>query len=146
MAKHRSGHQERRGLGWLKAVSALTALYTKIRDSGSPSKLKKKKSNSNLRSSSGITGMNTQRNKEKGIKKYVTHVAKEDDEENEEAAAVAFGDGGVWQRSILMGGKCDPLNFSGVIYYDEKGKKLDELPLRSPRASPFPSYLSRSRA
>lgn len=54
-----------------------------------------------------------------------------------------FGDGGVWQRAILMGDKCQPLDFSGVIYYDSTGKQLEELPPRSPRASPLPGYLAR---
>ncbi|KAG4172304.1 hypothetical protein ERO13_A12G265300v2 [Gossypium hirsutum] len=54
-----------------------------------------------------------------------------------------YGDGGVWQRAILMGDKCQPLDFSGVIYYDNKGNQLDELPIRSPRASPLPAYLTR---
>ncbi|GMJ06588.1 hypothetical protein like AT1G49000 [Hibiscus trionum] len=58
------------------------------------------------------------------------------DEEDE------YGDGGVWQRSILMGDKCQPLDFSGVIYYDSRGNQLDELPVRSPRASPLPGYLA----
>ncbi|KAB2624350.1 hypothetical protein D8674_016010 [Pyrus ussuriensis x Pyrus communis] len=54
-----------------------------------------------------------------------------------------FGEGGVWQRSILMGKKCQPPEFSGVIYYDECGKQLSELPPRSPRvASPLPSFFS----
>ncbi|KAI3920634.1 hypothetical protein MKW92_020995 [Papaver armeniacum] len=51
------------------------------------------------------------------------------------------GDGGVWQREILMGGKCQPPDFSGVIYYDVDGRQLSEIP-RSPRASPFPSTFS----
>ena len=55
-----------------------------------------------------------------------------------------WGDGGVWQRSILMGDKCQPLDFSGVIYYDNNGRQLDEVPLRSPRASPLPGYLTRA--
>ncbi|KAE8723601.1 putative Oleosin [Hibiscus syriacus] len=53
-----------------------------------------------------------------------------------------IGDGGVWQRAILMGDKCRPLDFSGVIYYDSKGNQVEELPFRSPRASPMPAYLS----
>lgn len=44
-------------------------------------------------------------------------------------------------RRILMGDKCQPLDFSGVIYYDSNGNRLPELPMRSPRASPLPSYL-----
>ncbi|KAM7279371.1 hypothetical protein ACFE04_006505 [Oxalis oulophora] len=52
---------------------------------------------------------------------------------------------GVWQREILMGDKCEPLDFSGVIYYDGHGKQLHELPLRSPRAaSPLPSYFMKN--
>ena len=54
-----------------------------------------------------------------------------------------WGDGGVWQRSILMGDKCQPLDFSGVIYYDSNGQQISEIPLRSPRASPLPGYLER---
>lgn len=54
-----------------------------------------------------------------------------------------FGNGGVWQKSILMGDKCQPLDFSGVIYYDSSGDRLHELPIRSPRASPMPGYLYR---
>ncbi|KAK4349992.1 hypothetical protein RND71_029305 [Anisodus tanguticus] len=52
-----------------------------------------------------------------------------------------FGDRGLWQRGILMGDKCEPLDFSGVIYYDSNGNRLSEVPMRSPRASPMPSYL-----
>ncbi|XP_027333177.1 uncharacterized protein LOC113848024 [Abrus precatorius] len=54
-----------------------------------------------------------------------------------------WGDGGVWQKAILMGDKCEPLDFSGVIYYDSNGKQLNEIPLRSPRASPVPAYFIR---
>ncbi|CAK9147815.1 unnamed protein product [Ilex paraguariensis] len=50
-----------------------------------------------------------------------------------------FGDGGLWQRNILMGDKCQPLDFPGVIYYDSNGKRLNELPMKSPRASPLPN-------
>lgn len=56
-----------------------------------------------------------------------------------------WGNGGVWQKEILMGGKCQPLDFSGVIYYDINGEPTREIPLRSPRASPMPGYLTRPR-
>ncbi|KAK4374629.1 hypothetical protein RND71_005306 [Anisodus tanguticus] len=59
------------------------------------------------------------------------------DEEEEVEDDEDFGDGGLWQREILMGDKCQPLDFSGVIYYDRYGKRLPELPMKSPRASPF---------
>ncbi|KAI3513287.1 hypothetical protein L1887_20616 [Cichorium endivia] len=52
-----------------------------------------------------------------------------------------YGNDGLWRREILMGDKCQPLDFSGVIYYDKDGNLLSELPMRSPRASPFPSYV-----
>lgn len=45
-----------------------------------------------------------------------------------------FGEGGLWQKEILMGEKCQPLDFSGVIYYDNYGNKVSQPP-RSPRAS-----------
>ncbi|KAM7268725.1 hypothetical protein ACFE04_010891 [Oxalis oulophora] len=57
-----------------------------------------------------------------------------------------FGDGGVWQKEILRGERCQPMEFSGVIYYDCNGKQINEMPPKSPRAtattSPFPSYLN----
>lgn len=67
------------------------------------------------------------------------------EESEAESEEFGFGDGGVWQRNILMGDKCQPLDFSGVIYYDENGKKLNQVPARSPRASPMPGYLARAR-
>ncbi|XVF12348.1 hypothetical protein REPUB_Repub08aG0109300 [Reevesia pubescens] len=66
-------------------------------------------------------------------------------EENRKDVGEEFGDGGVWQRAIMMGDKCQPLEFSGVIYYDSKGNQMDELPIRSPRASPMPGYLAQRR-
>ncbi|KAF5730254.1 hypothetical protein HS088_TW20G00627 [Tripterygium wilfordii] len=44
-----------------------------------------------------------------------------------------FGDGGVWQRTILKGGKCQSLDMSGVIYYDTTGKPIEKVPA-TPRA------------
>ncbi|PWA66897.1 hypothetical protein CTI12_AA324700 [Artemisia annua] len=55
-------------------------------------------------------------------------------------------DDGLWQREILMGDKCQPLDFSGVIYYDKDGKRTDEYPMRSPKASPFNGYVPSPRA
>ncbi|KAI3673286.1 hypothetical protein L6452_39403 [Arctium lappa] len=54
-----------------------------------------------------------------------------------------FGDDGLWQKEILMGDKCQPLDFSGVIYYDRDGNPTNEFPMRSPRASPFPAYVAK---
>ncbi|XP_052185246.1 uncharacterized protein LOC127796882 [Diospyros lotus] len=50
--------------------------------------------------------------------------------------------GGLWQKSILMGEKCQPPEFSGVIFYDRCGNRISELPSRSPRASPMPAPFS----
>ncbi|KAJ7954050.1 putative Transmembrane protein [Quillaja saponaria] len=46
-----------------------------------------------------------------------------------------YGEGGLWQRTILMGEKCRPPDFSGEIYYDNQGNQLSEPPPRSPRAT-----------
>nr|XP_009403941.2 PREDICTED: uncharacterized protein LOC103987376 [Musa acuminata subsp. malaccensis] len=55
------------------------------------------------------------------------------------------GDVGVWRRTILMGEKCQPLNFSGVIYYDADGRRLSEVPTpRSPLRSPLLSFAQKS--
>ncbi|KAK7281678.1 hypothetical protein RIF29_09873 [Crotalaria pallida] len=55
------------------------------------------------------------------------------------------GDGGVWQKGIMMGDKCVPLNFSGVIYYDSKGKQVNEIPIKSPGANAVTGYFIRRR-
>ncbi|KAG7649011.1 hypothetical protein AtNW77_Chr1g0047981 [Arabidopsis thaliana] len=62
----------------------------------------------------------------------------------EEKATAMEEEHGLWQREILMGGKCEPLDFSGVIYYDSNGRLLNEVPPRSPRGTPLPSYPTRS--
>ncbi|PIM97908.1 hypothetical protein CDL12_29617 [Handroanthus impetiginosus] len=49
---------------------------------------------------------------------------------------------GLWQKAILMGEKCQPPEFSGVIYYDYAGNRIPEMP-KSPRAtsmSPLRSF------
>lgn len=50
----------------------------------------------------------------------------------------------VWRKAIMMGEKCQPLEFSGVIFYDYSGNRVSEMP-KSPRAnSNFPSGLEKS--
>lgn len=49
------------------------------------------------------------------------------------------GEGGLWQKSILMGERCQHPEFSGVIFYDGYGNQVSEPP-RTPRASPLPSF------
>ncbi|KAK9116071.1 hypothetical protein Sjap_015018 [Stephania japonica] len=65
-----------------------------------------------------------------------THKSKKA-ESHDDVGGGGFGDGGLWQRSILMGEKCQPPDFSGVIYYDSCGNQLPEMPPRSPRATPL---------
>ncbi|ONK81396.1 uncharacterized protein A4U43_C01F28620 [Asparagus officinalis] len=52
------------------------------------------------------------------VAKMVSWTRGGDREEEEEAA--------VWRKSILMGEKCRPLNFSGKIVYDEEGNEVKE--------------------
>ncbi|KAH9306425.1 hypothetical protein KI387_010829 [Taxus chinensis] len=47
-------------------------------------------------------------------------------------AAMEEGDF-LWQRSILMGERCQPPDFSGMIIYDHMGNRLPEFPPKSPR-------------
>ncbi|CAL5019173.1 unnamed protein product [Urochloa decumbens] len=55
------------------------------------------------------------------------------------AAAEQAGDG-VWRKEIMMGERCQPLDFSGVIYYDAEGRRLAQPPPpRSPMRSPLPA-------
>ncbi|CAN1137784.1 hypothetical protein LINPERHAP2_LOCUS10273 [Linum perenne] len=36
-----------------------------------------------------------------------------------------FGEGGLWQKSILRGEKCQLPEFSGVIFYDSRGNQIE---------------------
>lgn len=50
-------------------------------------------------------------------------------------------DSPVWQRTILMGERCEPPAFSGLILYDERGNQVAELPCKSPRSALTPPSL-----
>ena len=56
-------------------------------------------------------------------------------EEEKEKKERVYGDG-LWRRTIILGEKCRPLDFEGVIHYDEEGRRVLELP-RSPMRSPM---------
>nr|ABK27104.1 unknown [Picea sitchensis] len=59
----------------------------------------------------------------------------EEEEAAYDRAAMEEQEGGgdsVWQRSILMGERCQPPAFSGLIIYDDKGNRLPQFPPRSP--------------
>ncbi|KAL5069105.1 hypothetical protein RYX36_019992, partial [Vicia faba] len=45
----------------------------------------------------------------------------------------------LWKKTILMGEKCQPLEFPGAIFYDSEGNQLSEPP-RTPRNSPLISF------
>ena len=68
------------------------------------------------------------------IKPNNKKINKNGSEEGDHQRGDGSGEGGLWQKNILMGEKCQPLEFSGVIYYDNYGNKISEIP-RSPRAS-----------
>lgn len=69
-----------------------------------------------------------------------------DHETNGENGEEEFGEGGLWQKGILMGEKCQPPEFPGVIYYDSCGNQISEFPPRSPRASPLYTFSFQSLA
>ncbi|KAI4962565.1 hypothetical protein ZWY2020_045601 [Hordeum vulgare] len=52
-----------------------------------------------------------------------------DNEEEEEE------DDGIWRRAILMGGRCQPLDFAGAIHYDSFGRRLARPPSAAPRSA-----------
>ncbi|GLJ09490.1 hypothetical protein SUGI_0110570 [Cryptomeria japonica] len=64
-------------------------------------------------------------------------------ERNEEGEMKAYdravkAEGGfLWQKGIIMGERCQPPDFSGVIIYDNMGNLLPEFPPRSPRLNLF---------
>ncbi|KAK2404017.1 nucleolar protein [Trifolium repens] len=45
----------------------------------------------------------------------------------------------LWKKTILMGEKCQPLEFPGAIFYDSEGNQLSEPP-RTPRSSHLMSF------
>lgn len=76
-------------------------------------------------------------------------ISGEEDEVNAYDRAVMQEEGGgdsLWQRNILLGEKCEPLNFSGTIIYDDKGRQLPAFPPRSPRLNIFHPSLDQPEA
>lgn len=45
----------------------------------------------------------------------------------------------LWKKTILMGEKCQPLEFSGAIFYDSEGNQLSEPP-KTPKIIPLISF------
>ncbi|KAD4386222.1 hypothetical protein R6Q59_009472 [Mikania micrantha] len=54
----------------------------------------------------------------------MTHVFQSDDDDDEEKEE----EESVWQKNILMGGKCQLPDFSGVIIYDSEGNIVPPKP------------------
>ncbi|KAI5060765.1 hypothetical protein GOP47_0025185 [Adiantum capillus-veneris] len=52
---------------------------------------------------------------------------------NDDVSIVPTSTSAVWSQSILMGERCEPPTFSGLILYDERGNLLQGLPLHSPQ-------------
>ncbi|GAV92046.1 hypothetical protein CFOL_v3_35430 [Cephalotus follicularis] len=50
--------------------------------------------------------------------------------EEEEKEDVDDSDGAVWRKTIMMGERCRPLNFSGKIVYDPQGNLVPDSPHR----------------
>ncbi|KAL3631311.1 hypothetical protein CASFOL_024295 [Castilleja foliolosa] len=83
----------------------------------------------------------------KPIKQFITTISHKGImvKSSEQEADHGHGDkeeNGVWQKAILMGERCQPPEFSGVIYYDYCGNRISEMP-KSPRAtsmSPLRSF------
>lgn len=46
----------------------------------------------------------------------------------------------LWKKTILMGERCQPLVFSGAIYYDSEGNQISEPPRTPPKSSPLSSF------
>ncbi|KAF8643115.1 hypothetical protein HU200_066988 [Digitaria exilis] len=67
---------------------------------------------------------------------------REDDE-----LSFEWEDDGVWRKEIIMGERCQPLDFSGAIYYDADGRRLEQPPTpRSPLRSPLPASVVLAKA
>lgn len=73
----------------------------------------------------------------------------EDDAELKAYDRAAMEEGGpgvdsVWQRNIMMGERCQPPDFSGIILYDVKGNRLPQFPQCSPQLNIFHASLDQT--
>lgn len=74
------------------------------------------------------------------VKKASSSSSSKSKTKGRKAAAEEQADDGVWRKEIMMGERCQPLDFSGVIYYDAEGHRLAQPPPpRSPLRSPLPA-------
>ncbi|KAJ7525516.1 hypothetical protein O6H91_17G054300 [Diphasiastrum complanatum] len=49
--------------------------------------------------------------------------------------------GPLWRRTILMGEKCEPPEFSGLILYDNNGNRIPEFPAKLSKAASNPEMM-----
>ncbi|XP_010037342.1 uncharacterized protein LOC104426098 [Eucalyptus grandis] len=137
---HGSSSAKRLSLSLLVSMSALMALCAKKASQISRKLIKAKPKSSRFMPKLPL--------RSPGKQVFITKISRRNKKKaaynKQDGGEEVAGDGGVWQRTILMGDRCQPLNFSGVIYYDENGNRLDQLPPRSPRhpASPLPGYIT----
>lgn len=113
----------------LHAVTSLVARATRrLRPHPSSSRLAGPTAKPHLlsRGASFIPFLNNGSSKKKSRNK------KKAEEEEEEV---------IWRKTIIMGEKCDPLDFSGAIYYDSEGNLVADRPPKSPLRSPLPASL-----
>ncbi|CAO2190972.1 unnamed protein product [Urochloa humidicola] len=54
------------------------------------------------------------------------------------------GGAAVWRRAILMGRRCEPLDFPGAIHYDSFGRRVESPRCGSRKASPAAALFCRS--
>ncbi|TKY54945.1 hypothetical protein E2542_SST19359 [Spatholobus suberectus] len=139
-----SPKRQTNGHGFLVTISAILALLTKraSRIAGKPKPAKEDEWKIDLKTPKSRPKKLLSNISSKALLPF-GHNHKKNNKQGAEETTEGWGNGGVWQKEILMGGKCEPLDFSGAIYYDGNGKQLTEIPLRSPRASPLPGYLTR---
>ncbi|KAG9141696.1 hypothetical protein Leryth_025896 [Lithospermum erythrorhizon] len=71
-----------------------------------------------------VTPSHNKNNNNKNSEGYIEEGGKSKSYKNQEK----LEEGGLWQKAILMGEKCQPPDFSGVIYYDPHGNRISELP------------------
>ncbi|XP_020589115.1 uncharacterized protein LOC110030645 [Phalaenopsis equestris] len=87
--------------------------------------------------SNGMRRLCTGCSRRNGLSKYAMgRMVKEDDFEEEEEEEVEEKEGeeveeGLWKKTILMGVKCQPLEFSGAVLYDSRGRRV-AAPTRTP--------------
>lgn len=125
------------GFGLFLSATAIVALCAKHEVLGS--RKSKKTSDKKLAAKSPLTSPKELLTSISNKAVPFMYKKKGGDEDGAETGACRVEEGGLWQKSILMGERCQHPEFSGVIFYDGNGNQVSEPP-RTPRASPLPSF------